>query len=69
MPLSFADLEQENVITRVGGNDNTKKFLESLGFVPGESVRIVSRLGGNVIVEIKNSRVAVSEEMARRIMV
>lgn len=69
MPLSFADLEQENVITRVGGNDSTKKFLESLGFVPGESVRIVSRLGGNVIVEIKNSRVAVSEEMARRIMV
>lgn len=69
MPLSFADLEQENVITRIGGNDNTKKFLERLGFVPGESVKIISRLGGNVIVEIKNSRVAVSEEMARRIMV
>lgn len=69
MPLSFADSGQENVITRVGGNDSTKKFLESLGFVPGESVRVVSRLGGNVIVEIKNSRVAVSEEMARRIMV
>ncbi len=69
MPLSFADLEQENVIIRIGGNDNTKKFLERLGFVPGESVKIISKLGGNVIVEIKNSRIAVSEEMARRIMV
>lgn len=69
MPLSFADLEQENVITKVGGNDKTKKFLESLGFVPGEIVKIISRLGGNVIVKIKNSRIAVSEEMARRIMV
>ncbi|MCI5892020.1 MAG: ferrous iron transport protein A [Clostridiales bacterium] len=69
MPLSFADMEQENVISRIGGNDSTKKFLESLGFVPGESVKIINKLGGNVIVEIKNSRVAVSEEMARRIMV
>lgn len=69
MPLMFAEVEKENVITRIGGNDKTKKFLESLGFVPGELVKIISKLGGNVIVEIKNSRVAVSEEMARRIMV
>lgn len=69
MPLTVAALEEENIIRRVGGNPEIKKHLENLGFVVGTPVRIVNRLGGNLIVNVKNSRVAVSEEMARKIMI
>ena len=69
MPLSFANIGEENIIKKVGGNPETKKQLENLGFVVGGTVTIINTLGGNVIVNVKDSRVAVSEEMARKIMI
>lgn len=69
MPLTFANTGEELMIKKIGGNPETKKFLENLGFVVGGSVTIVNELGGNVIVNVKESRVAVSKEMAQRIMV
>lgn len=69
MPLSLADVGEENTIKKIGGNTEVKKHLENLGFVVGGNVRVISALGGNVIVNVKESRVAISEEMARRIMV
>ena len=68
MPLTFANAGEENIIKKVGGNPETKKFLENLGFVAGSTVT-VNESGGNVIVNIKESRVAVSKEMASRIMI
>ncbi len=69
MPLVLADAGEENIIQKVGGSPEVKKHLENLGFVVGGSVTIVNALGGNVIVKVKESRVAISEEMARKIMV
>lgn len=69
MPLTLAHTGEEVTIGKVGGNGEAKRFLESLGFVAGTEVTIVSEMGGNVIVKLKDSRVAVSKEMARRIMV
>ena len=69
MPLCLADVGEENIIEKIGGSPEVKKHLEDLGFVVGGSVSIVSTLGGNVIVNIKESRVAISEEMARKIMI
>ncbi len=69
MPLSIAQKGEENIIKKVGGNPEVRAHLETLGFVVGGSVTIVNALGGNIIVNVKDSRVAISEEMARRIMV
>mgnify|MGYP000166428534 FL=1 len=69
MPLMLAGIGEENTIKKIGGSPGIKKHLEDLGFVVGGSVTIVNALGGNVIVNVKESRVAISEEMARRIMV
>ena len=69
MPLTFADLEEDNIIRKVGGSPETKKHLENLGFVVGGNVRIVNRLCGNIIVNVKESRVAISEGMAMKIMI
>ncbi len=69
MPLTLANMGEENMIKKVGGNPETRKFLENLGFVAGSSVTVVNTMGGNVIVNIKDSRVAVSKEMAAKIMV
>lgn len=69
MPLTLADTGEELMIRKVGGNDSTRKFLENLGFVAGGSVSVVSEIGGNVIVRVKDSRVAISKEMAQRVMV
>jgi len=69
MPLSLADIGEENIIKRIGGSPEIKKHLENLGFVVGSAVTIITSLNGNVIVNIKESRVAISEEMARKIMV
>ncbi len=69
MPLTLADTGEENVILRVGGSPEVKKHLEDLGFVAGGTVSVVSSLGGNVIVKVKEARVAISEEMARKIMI
>ena len=69
MPLTFAKTGEENIIKKIGGNPETRKFLENLGFVAGSAVTVVSEIGGNVIVNVKDSRVAVSKEMACKIMV
>ena len=69
MPLTFADSGEEKIIKQVGGNPDTRKFLENLGFVAGGTVTVISKTGGNVIVSVKDSRVAVSGEMACKIMV
>ena len=69
MPLTMAPVGQANKIQRVGGNDETKRFLANLGFVVGSEVTVISTIGGNVIVNIKDSRVAINEDMARHIMV
>ena len=69
MPLMLANIGEENIIKKVGGMPETKKHLENLGFVVGSNVSIVSRIGGNIIVKVKESRVAISKEMAQKIMV
>ena len=69
MPLNLADIGEVNTIQRIGGTPEVKKHLENLGFVVGGTVTIVNRLGGNVIVNVKEARVAISEEMSRKIMV
>ena len=69
MPLTMADSGEEMMIRKVGGNPDTRKLLESLGFVVGGMVTIINEIGGNVIVNVKESRVAVSKEMAMKIMV
>lgn len=69
IPLSMADVGQEQIIRRIGGNPEVRKHLETLGFNVGGEVCIVSTLGGNLIVKVKESRVAVDKELARKIMV
>ena len=69
MPLTMAPIGQASKIQRVGGNDETKHFLANLGFVVGSEVTVISAIGGNVIVNIKDSRVAINQDMARHIMV
>ena len=69
MPLTLAVPGEENMIKKVGGSPETRKFLESLGFVAGGIVTVVSEIGGNVIVNVKESRVTVSKEMASKILV
>ena len=69
LQLSLAQQGEENIIKRVGGNQETKKHLEDLGFIVGGEVTVINSLGGNVIVNVKDTRVAISEEMARKIMV
>ncbi len=69
MPLIFANPGEENVIRKVGGSPEVKAHLETMGFVVGGTVTVVAAIGGNVIVNVKESRVAVSREMAQKIMV
>lgn len=69
MPLALANIGEENLIHKVGGSPEMKKHLEDLGFTAGGAVTVVASLGGNIIVKIKESRVAISEEMARKIMI
>ena len=69
MPLTMAEIGKVSVINRVNGNEETRRFLGNLGFVAGTEVTVLSEMGGNVIVKVKESRVAVSDELARKIMV
>ena len=69
MPLTRASVGEENLIRKVGGNPEVKKHLEDLGFVAGGPVTVISALGGNLIVNVKDSRIAISREMAGKIMV
>ena len=69
MPLTLAAVGEENMILRIGGKPEVKKHLEDLGFVSGGTVTVISAIGGNLIVSVKESRVALSREMAGKIMV
>ncbi|MGN1180781.1 MAG: ferrous iron transport protein A [Suilimivivens sp.] len=69
MPLSMVREGEANVIKKVGGRDETRKFLENLGFVTGGVVTVVSETAGNLIVNVKDSRVAIGKDMANKIMV
>ncbi len=69
MPLSMAKEGELNVIKKVGGKEETRQFLENLGFVTGGMVTVISQMGGNLIVNIKESRIAIGKDMANKIMV
>ncbi len=69
MPLSMLRPGETNTIKKVGGKEETRKFLENLGFVTGGEVTVVSEIEGNLIVNVKDSRVAIGKDMANRIMV
>ena len=69
LPLTLADAGQEALIQKIGGNPDVKRHLENLGFVVGGTVRVVNEIGGNVIVSVKESRIAISKEMAQKIMI
>jgi len=69
MPLSMVAEGEENIIKKVGGRDETRKFLENLGFVTGGKVTVVSRSNGSLIVNVMESRVAIGRDMANKIMV
>ncbi len=69
LPLTFAKTGEKNYIKKIIGRDDTKRFLESLGFVVGGSVTVVSELGGNMILNVKDSRIALDKSMASRIVI
>ena len=69
MPLTLAGVGEQNTVKRVAGKPEVKKHLENLGFICGSTVTVINSIGGNVIVNVKESRIAISREMAQRIMV
>ena len=69
MPLTMATCGEPNTVERVGGKEETKKFLENLGFVAGSEVTVVSTVSGNLIVNVKDSRIALGKDMATKILV
>ena len=69
MPLNFANPGEENIIRKIGGSAAVKKHLENLGFVAGGTVTVITSMNGNVIVKVKETRVAIDDEMARKIMI
>ena len=69
MPLTLAVVGEENIIKKIGGKQQVKAHLENLGFVVGGTVTVISTIGGNVIVNVKESRIAISKEMAQKILI
>ena len=69
MPLSILEAGEPNVIKKVGGKEETRRFLENLGFVVGGTVTVISETDGNMIVNVKDSRVAIGKDMANKIVV
>ena len=69
MPLTLAAVGEENIIRKIGGKPEVRAHLENLGFVAGGIVTVISTIGGNLIVSVKDSRIAISREMASKIMV
>ena len=69
IPLSYANPGEESVIRKIGGSPEVKKHLENLGFIVGGTATVITSLNGNVIVKVKESRIAIDEEMARKIMI
>ena len=69
MPLTFAKAGEANSVKKIGGKPEIRQFLKNLGFVTGADVTVISQIGGNVIVHIKDSRVAINREMASKILI
>jgi len=69
MPLSMANVGEKTLVKKIGGSPEIKRFLETLGFTVGTAIAVVAKTGENVIVSVKDSRIAISREMARRIQV
>ena len=69
MPLTFAGIGEENIVRKVGGKPEVKRHLENLGFVAGSDVTVINTIGGNLIVKVKEARVALSQELAQKIMI
>lgn len=69
MPLTMVELGMPNQIKKIGGKEETRRFLENLGFVVGGIVIVISEMGGNMIVNVKDSRIAIGKDMANKIMV
>ncbi len=69
MPLCFAQVGEPQIIKRIGGNPETRKHLEDLGFHIGGEISVINTIGGNLIVNVKECRVAVSRELANKIMI
>lgn len=69
MPLTMVPTGEPNVIKKIGGKEETRRFLENLGFVTGGMVTVVSEIGGNMIVNVKDSRVAIGKDIANKILV
>lgn len=69
MPLSMVNVGEKKQVLKINGKDDTQRFLENLGFVQGSEVTVVSEIGGNMIVNIKDTRIAIDKAMANRIMV
>lgn len=69
MPLTMAGIGEVNTILKIGGNEETRRFLANLGFVTGTEISVVSAIGGNVIANVKDARVAVNSDMAKHIMI
>ena len=69
MPLTMATSGEINIVKRIQGRDETKRFLESLGFVEGGQVQVISEISGNLIVNVKDTRIALSKSMANRVMI
>lgn len=69
MPLTMLNTGEPGTIKKVGGKEETRRFLENLGFVTGGTVTVISEINGNMIVNVKDSRVAIGKDMANKIMV
>ncbi len=69
MPLNLLNSGEQSTIKRIGGSPEVKKHLNNLGFIVGSDITVINTLAGNVIVNVKEARIAISEEMARKIMV
>ena len=69
MPLTMAGIGEVNTILKIGGNEETRRFLANLGFVTGTEISVVSAIGGNVIVKVKDARVEVNSDIAKNIMI
>ena len=69
MPLTLAEGGEENIIKKIGGRQEVRSHLENLGFIAGGAVTVINTIGGNVIVNVRESRIAISKEMAQKIMI
>jgi len=69
IPLAFADMKKVYKVIRISGKDEQRRHLNNLGFVEGENIEIVNKLNDNLIIAVKDSRIALGREMSNRIVV